>query len=143
MSDRVSSQYAATGRAERTSGVAVGFVVFAAMMMFMAGAFQVFAGLVAIFTNEFYVNTPNYLFQFDVTTWGWIHLLLGVVLLGAGSGLLSGRTWARVLGITLAMISALANFAFLPYYPIWSLLVITVDVFIIWALAAHGRDITA
>jgi hypothetical protein len=141
MTDHVSSQYATAGRTQETSGAAVGFIAFAAMIMFMAGGFQIIAGLVAIFTNEFYVATPRYLLEFDVTSWGWIHLLVGLIMVGAGSGLLSGRTWARVVGVTLAMLSAFANFAFIPYYPIWSLIVITLDVFIIWALVAHGRDI--
>ena len=141
MTDQGTSQYAAADRTQERSGAAVGFIAFAAVMMFMAGGFQAFAGLVAIFTNEFYVATPRYLFQFDVTTWGWIHLLVGLIVLAAAAGLLSGRTWARAVGVTLAMLSALANFAFLPYYPLWSLIVITLDVFIIWALVAHGRDV--
>ena len=141
MTDDVSSQYAAADRTHETSGAAVGLIAFAAMIMFMAGGFQIIAGFVAIFTNEFYVATPRYLLEFDVTSWGWIHLLVGLIMVGAGSGLLSGRTWARVVGVTLAMLSAFANFAFIPYYPIWSLIVITLDVFIIWALVAHGRDI--
>ena len=140
MTDRGSSQYAAAGRPQETSGAAVGLIAFAAVIMFMAGGFQIFAGLVGIFTNEFYVATPNYLFQFDATAWGWVHLLVGLIVVGAGSGLLSGRTWARVVGVLLAMLSALVNFAFIPYYPIWSLIIITLDVFIIWALVAHGRD---
>jgi hypothetical protein len=139
MADDV-SQYRA-GRAEQASGWAVGFILFAAIMMIMAGIFQAFAGLVAIFENEFYVATRNYLFQFDATTWGWIHLILGVVVALAGWGVLAGQTWARVVGITLAVLSAVANFLFIPYYPFWSLTVIALDVFVIWALAAHGREV--
>ena len=126
---------------EDVSGWAVGFTVFAAIMMLMAGAWQALAGLVAIFENEFYVQTRNYLFQFDATTWGWIHLLVGVVVGLAGLGLLAGQTWARVVGITLAVLSAIANFLFIPYYPFWSMLIIAVDVVVIWALAAHGREL--
>jgi hypothetical protein len=107
-------------------------------MMMMAGVFQAFAGLVAIFENEFYVATRDYVFQLDATTWGWIHLLVGVVMGLAGWGVLSGQTWARVVGITLAVLSAITNFLFIPYYPVWSLLIIAVDVLVIWALAAHG-----
>jgi hypothetical protein len=110
-------------------------------MMIMAGIWQALAGLIAIFQNEFYVATRNYLFQFDATIWGWIHLLIGVLVALAGVGLLGGRTWARVVGITLAVLSATANFLFIPYYPFWSLTVIALDVFIIWALAAHGREL--
>jgi len=126
---------------EQPPGWAVGFIVFAAVMMMMAGVFQALAGLVAIFQNEFYVATRNYLFQFDATTWGWIHLVVGLVVAFAGWGLLSGRTWARVVGITLALVSAIANFLFIPYYPFWALTVITLDIFVIWALTAHGHDL--
>jgi hypothetical protein len=124
-----------------TSGWAVGLIVFAAIMLMMAGTFQFLAGLVALFENEFYVTTRNYVFQLDATTWGWIHLLLGIVLGIAGWGLLSGRTWGRVVAITVAAISALANFLFLPYYPFWALTIITLDVLVIWAVATHGRDL--
>ena len=129
-------------RAEReTSGWAVGFILFAAIMMIMVGVFQAFQGLVAIFENEFYVATRNYLFEFDATTWGWIHLIFGLVVAFAGWGLLSGRTWARVVALTLAVLSAITNFLFIPYYPFWALLLITLDVFVIWAIAAHGGDL--
>jgi hypothetical protein len=141
VSEQAASQYRSARRGEETSGWAVGFILFAAMMMIMAGAFQAFAGLVAIFENEFYVATRNYLFQFDATSWGWIHLLVGLVMVLAGFAVLSGRTWGRVVGITLAMLSALANFLFIPYYPFWALTVIALDVFVIWALAAHGREV--
>jgi hypothetical protein len=140
MSEQAAPQYRSSGRAaEATSGWAVGFILFAAIMMIMIGVFQAIAGLVAIFENEFYVATRNYLFQFDATTWGWIHLIAGVIIAFAGWGLLSGRTWARVAGIILAVLSAIANFAFLPYYPFWALTIIALDVLVIWALAAHGR----
>jgi hypothetical protein len=132
------SRPARKARAE-TSGWAAGFTLFAALMMIMAGVWQGLAGLIAIFENEFYVATRNYLFEFDATTWGWIHLLLGVIVGLAGLGLLAGQTWARVVGITLAVLSAIANFLFIPYYPFWSMLIIALDVFVIWALAAHGR----
>ena len=133
------SQYRSTSR--KPSGWAVGFTVFAAIMMLMVGVFQALQGLVAIFENEFYVATRNYLFQFDATTWGWIHLVIGVLVAFAGWGLLSGQTWARVVGITLAVLSAIANFLFIPYYPFWSLLIIILNVFVIWAVAAHGGDL--
>ena len=136
--------YSSSGarRADReTSGGAVGLILFAAIIMIMVGTFQALQGLIAIFENEFYVATRNYLFQFDATTWGWIHLVLGVIMASAGWGLLSGRTWARVVAITLAVLSATANFLFLPYYPFWALTVIALDVFVIWALTAHGHDL--
>jgi hypothetical protein len=123
---------------QETSGWAVGFILFAAIMMLMSGVFEAIQGLIAIFENEFYVTTRNYTFQFDATTWGWIHLLLGLLVAFAGWGLLSGKTWARTVAIVLAVLSAIANFLFIPYYPFWSLLIITLDIFVIWAVAAHG-----
>jgi hypothetical protein len=141
MSEQSPSQYRSAGRAgEARSGWAVGFILFAAIMMIMVGVFQALQGIIAIFENEFYVATRNYLFQFDATTWGWIHLLVGLLVAFAGYGLLSGRTWARVVAITLAALSATANFLFIPYYPFWALLLITLDIFVIWAITAHGGD---
>jgi hypothetical protein len=138
MADDVSQYRAGSRAAQETSGWAVGFILFAAIMLIMAGIFQFFAGLVALFDNEFYVATRNYIFQFDATSWGWIHLIGGVIVALAGFGLLAGQTWARVLGIFLALLSAIVNFAFIPYYPFWALTIIAVDIFVIWALAAHG-----
>ena len=143
MTEQTAPQYQSAGRTEEASGGAVGFIMFAGIMMIMAGVFQAIQGLIGIFENEFYVATRNYLFQFDATTWGWIQLLVGLVVALAGFGVLAGRTWARVVGITLALVSAVANFAFIPYYPFWALTVIAIDIFVIWALAAHGRDVAA
>jgi len=136
--------YSSSGarRADReTSGTAVGFILFAAIMMIMVGVFQALQGIIAIFENEFYVATRNYLFQFDATTWGWIHLLLGLLVAFAGWGLLSGRTWARTVALILAVLSAIANFLFIPYYPFWALLLVTLNIFVIWAVAAHGGEL--
>jgi hypothetical protein len=118
-------------------GWTTGLALFAAIIMIMGGVFQAIAGLVALLEDEFFVATPNYTFAFDVTTWGWIHLVVGVVVALAGFAVMSGRTWARVVGITLAVLSALTNFAFIPYYPVWALLIIALDVFVIWALAVY------
>jgi hypothetical protein len=127
--------------AEHRSEAAVGWTWFAAIMMMLLGAFWVISGLAAILENEFFVATPNYLFKFDVTTWGWIHLLLGVVVELAGFALLMGRVWARTIGVVLAGISALVGFVWLPWYPIWGIIFITSAVFVIWALTVHGRDV--
>ena len=122
---------------------ATGLTTFAGIMMIMAGGFQLFHGLVALLVNEFYVNTPNYLFRFDATRWGWIHLLVGLLVLLAGTAVLAGQTWGRVVGIVLAVLSAMANFVFIPYYPFWSLAIIALDVLVIWALAtSKSRDVT-
>jgi hypothetical protein len=133
--------YRSARRADEPSGTAVGFILFAAIMMIMVGVFQAIQGLVGIFENEFYVATRNYLFEFDATTWGWTHLILGLVVAFAGWGLLSGRTWARAMALILAVLSAIANFLFIPYYPFWSLLLVTLNIFVIWAVAAHGGEL--
>ena len=141
MTEQSPSQYQSAGRAGKaTSGWAVGFILFAAIMMIMVGLFQALQGLIAIFENEFYVTTRNYIFQFDATTWGWIHLLVGLLVAFAGYGLLSGKAWARVVALTLAVLSAITNFLFIPYYPFWALLLITLDIIVIWAITAHGGD---
>jgi hypothetical protein len=107
----------------------------------IGGIFQALQGLAGIVENEFYVTTRNYVFEADATTWGWTHLIIGVIVGLAGLALLSGQTWARVVGIFLAVVSAISNFLFIPYYPLWSLLIIALDVFVIWALAAHGGEL--
>jgi hypothetical protein len=140
MTEQSPSGYRAA-RGQETSGTAVGVILFAAIMMIMVGVFQALQGLIAIFENEFYLATRNYTFQFDATTWGWIHLLLGLLVAFAGYGLLSGKTWARLLAITLAALSATANFLFIPYYPFWSLLLVTLNILVIWAITAHGGEL--
>jgi hypothetical protein len=126
-----------------TSGWVPGLAVFAGVMMILGGIFEMMAGLVALFENKVYVAGARYLFAFDLTTWGWIHLLLGALVAAAGVGVITGQLWSRVVGITLAAVSALANFVFLPYYPIWSLLVIALDVFVISALCVYNRDVAS
>ena len=140
MADRA-SRYSGGWEEQATPSPAIGLILFAAVMMILIGIFQGVAGLVALVNDNFYLATREYLFQFDITTWGWIHLILGIVVALAGVGLLAGRTWARVVGITLAVLSAIANFMFIPHHPFWALLVIALDVFVIWALAAHGREL--
>ena len=120
------------------SGWALGGIAFAASILTLAGFFQAISGLVAIFDDDFYVVTRNYTFDLDVSAWGWIHLIIGSALLATGLGLFARQPWAGVVAIMLAMLSALANFFFIPYYPIWSLLVIGLVVWVIWALTRPG-----
>ena len=127
----------------QASGAAVGWTMFAAFMMILIGSFHAIAGLAGILEDEFYAITPNYVFEFDATTWGWIHLIGGVIVLLAGFGLFSGAVWARTVGVIVATISAIVSFVWIPWYPVWSIVLIGVDVAVIWALTAHGRDITA
>ena len=126
---------------QQRSGTAVGFTMFAAFMMILIGAFHAIAGLAGILEDEFYAVTPNYVFELDATAWGWIHLIGGIIVLLAGFGLFSGAVWARTVGVIVATVSALVSFAWIPYQPVWSLAIIAIDVFVIWALTVHGRDI--
>jgi hypothetical protein len=124
-----------TGPSEQpVSGWAVGGIGFAASILTLVGGFQVVAGLSAIIDDQFFVVSRNYAFHLDVSARGWVHLVLGLLLLGTGIGLFGRRAWAGVTAIFLAMLSAFANFFFIPYYPFWALLVIALDVWVIWSL---------
>ncbi len=122
------------------SGWAFGWMIWAAVWMWMLGFFHALAGFAALVEDEILLVTPNYLYALDLTTWGWLHLVLGILVLIAGFAIFNGSVWARTVGVILAVVSTVANFAWLPYYPIWSLVMITANVFVIWALTVHGRD---
>jgi len=112
-----------------------GGVIFASVILIMLGVWQAVMGIVAIVRHQFFVVTADYLYSFNTTGWGVIHLVLGVLAAIAGFYLFTGATWARAVGIFFAVLSATANFFFLPYYPFWALLEIAMAVFVIWALA--------
>ncbi|MGH7751363.1 MAG: DUF7144 family membrane protein [Gemmatimonadales bacterium] len=122
---------------ETLSGWVVGFAIFAGVLMIMSGLFQVLQGLAAIIDDDFFVVRNNYAFEVDTSTWGWIHLFTGAVVALAGFGVISGNLWARILGIALALASAVVNFFYIPYYPFWSILIIAVDIVVIWALTQY------
>jgi hypothetical protein len=105
-------------------------------MLMVVGLFQFFQGLTAVVNgSQFFVTTPNFIFQLNTTTWGWIHLILGIIVAAAGLFIFTGNVVARGLGIFLAGLQAVVNFLWLPYYPVWGLVIIALDVFIIWSLA--------
>ena len=117
------------------SSWASGLSVFAASLMMVLGVFQFFEGLVAVVDgNDFLLNTKNYVVQFDASTWGWTHMILGVVVAATGLFILTGNTVARGVGVGIVSLSALANFLWIPYYPLWALTVLALDVAVIWAL---------
>jgi hypothetical protein len=122
----------------RVSGWAKGGVAFAATLMVLIGTFQILDGLAAIINDEFFIRISNYTFDIDVTAWGWIHFLLGILIVLVGFALFARRAWAAVAALALAMLSAVANFFFIPYYPWWSLLVIALDIWVIWAITRPG-----
>jgi hypothetical protein len=122
----------------------VGWILFAGAMLILVGIFQAMAGLVALFDHNYYVVASNHLVvRLNYTGWGWVHLFLGVLAVIAGYGVMSGKLWARIYGMVLASVSAVANLAFLAADPIWAVIMITVDVIVIFALAVHGSDAEA
>ena len=123
---------------QEPSGWASAGVTFAGCILGLIGSFQLIAGLTAVLNDDFFVRTENYTFDLDTSAWGWIHLLIGVLLIITAFGLFSRAEWAAVVAIVLAGLSALANFFFIPYYPVWSIVLIALDVWVIWALTRPG-----
>jgi hypothetical protein len=124
----------------RSDVPATGQTAFAAALLILTGMFQMFAGLAALANDEILVRVPGYLYEISLTAWGWVLLLIGAAAALTGVVISRGTASARRVGIGCAGLSALANFAFVPYYPVWSILVVALDVTIIWALLAHGRE---
>jgi hypothetical protein len=119
----------------------VGWIVFAGVMMLILGMFHAFQGLIALFQQDYYLVAANGLtVHLDYTGWGWTHLIFGIVVIAAGAALLVGQTWARVVAVVLAVLSAVVNAGFLAAYPVWSAIMIGVDILVIWALTVHGGE---
>jgi len=119
----------------------VGWAYFAAFMVMFLGIFEAMAGLAAIFKDNFYLVTQTHLLVFNFTTWGWINLILGIIIFLAGLELLRGAMWARIVALFLAVLSLVANAGFIDAYPIWSILMMIVDVLVIYALTVHGSEL--
>lgn len=132
-------QHAATSRRadDYVSTWTLGAVIYAAILMMMAGAFQAFEGLAAILNDKYIPPEPR-LLPLSVTAWGWTHLALGVVVAVAGFNVFEGGAWARWIGIAVAAVSAIENFLFIPQHPIWSIVIIALDVVVIWALCVYA-----
>ena len=119
-----------------------GWIGFAGVMMVMLGTFHVIQGLVALFQEEYFlVGKSGLTVHVDYTTWGWVHLIGGVIVLASGIGLFTGRYWARTVAVLVALVSAVVNIAFLSAYPIWSTIMIAVDILVIWAVMVHGSEL--
>jgi hypothetical protein len=129
-----------TNRSSRAAW-ATGGLLFAAALMILNGLLQVFQGIALIANDQIFVTTGNYVYKFDTTAWGWIHLILGIIVAVVGYLVLTGMTWARWVGIVLVTLQAIANFFYLPYYPLWGIVIIAIDVFVIWALAVAPKEI--
>ena len=129
------------GTATSPNMTGVGIITAAAVVLILAGVMHAMQGVVGLATNEFYVATRRWLFQFDVTTWGWVHVLVGLIGAATGAALLSGASWARIVGVVVAAVSVIANFLWLPYYPLWAVIIIAFDLFVIWALIVSWQDL--
>ncbi len=123
------------------SGAAVGWAMFAGFVMILVGSFHIIWGLGAVLNDAFYNTPSDYFLGTNISTWGWVHMLAGLIVLFAGFGIFRGAVWARTVGVIMATVSAIANFASLPYYPVWAAILIAIDITVIWALTVHGRDI--
>ena len=145
MSSEIAHEPAARASAEgefrETASDWVGWIVFASVMMILGGALNAMQGVVAIVNDEWVVWGNRADLYLDLTAWGWAHVVIGVLLVVAGLGVLSGNILARTIAVLLAGASLIANFLFIPAYPVWALTVIALDVFVILALTVHGRDL--
>ncbi|WP_228803685.1 DUF7144 family membrane protein [Nocardia higoensis] len=124
-----------TAEPMQKQSIATGISLVAAIMLMVLAALSILEGTVAIAGDEIYVAGVDYIYAFDTTTWGWIHVALGVIGLVCGTGLLFGTTWGRYAAIAIAALVMVANFLSLPYYPAWSLLVIALSIVVVWAVA--------
>ncbi|MFI6448628.1 hypothetical protein [Kitasatospora sp. NPDC050543] len=122
------------------SGWVTGLVLFAGVLMLIGGIMDVFRGIMAIAKDDIFVTTPNYVFHWSLNGWGWIHVIIGALVALVGVCVILGMAWARYVGIFVVALSGLGNFLALPYYPFWSLIVIAIDIFVIWALCAYRPD---
>lgn len=123
------------------SGWAIGYTLFATCLLAMVGLVHVFQGIVALFQHDVYVVGQKWAFQLNTTAWGWIHLLIGLALIGVAYLLTRGNVFGRTIAVILAIVSVLADFLWLPYYPVWGVVSIALGIAVIWALTVHGRDI--
>jgi hypothetical protein len=126
-----------------TSGWA-GWVGFAGILMIISGILQAISGLVGIYRSAFFLVTNNsshlLVFQ-NVHTWGWINLIVGTVVLLAGTSLFRGTTWSRVVAVILVAISIIANLVAMPLYPLWSMVAITIGILVMYAVVVHGSEL--
>ncbi|MCQ8768387.1 DUF7144 family membrane protein [Streptomyces telluris] len=125
---------------ETSRAAAGGLTLFAAVMMLIAGFVDIFRGIMAIVHDNVFISTPDYVFKFSLAGWGWIHLFLGIAALMVGVGLFRVSLWARILGVIIAALLLIVNFLSIPYYPLWSIVVIALCAFVIWALCVVRQE---
>jgi len=118
---------------------ATGFTALAAVLMLLSGGANILEGIAAVIRGSFFVSLPHYTYNITASHWGWIHIAAGAVVFLAGVALFMDKLWARAVGVALASLSLLMNLVFIPYFPAWSIVVIAIDAFIIWALLTPRR----
>ncbi len=149
MSQTAGSQRSTGARQQSTSSVEptemsgwVGWIGFAGFMMALLGTFHVIQGLVALFQDDYFlVGQSQLVVSVDYTAWGWVHIIGGVIVVAAGVGLFSGKMWARIVTVALALLSAVVNVVFLAAFPIWSVTMIAIAILVIWAVTVHGSEL--
>ena len=119
----------------------MGWIGFASVMLALVGIFHIIAGFVGLFQQDIYGLTPNFVWVFDYSQWGWIHIISGFLALTAAASLASGNMYGRIVAVLVAMGSVIANMAFVPIYPIWSIMMATVGLLVIWAVMVHGKEL--
>ena len=134
------SDYTTAGTYETEQSGWTGWITFAGVMMIIAGSLNALYGLIGLVNDEWVVWTNRASVYLDLSQWGAVHLIVGLVMLLSGIGVFSGNILARTVGVIVASLSLIANFFFIPAYPLWALTVITLDVLVIWALTAHGKE---
>jgi hypothetical protein len=124
---------------------AAGWATFAGLMLILLGLFHAIAGLAEVVDPDYYATSVSgdYVFKLSSDAWGWIHLIGGIIVFFAGFAIFRGAVWGRTVGVIIAIISAASAFAWLPYAPVSAIAIIAIDIAVIWALTAHGRDVTA
>jgi hypothetical protein len=131
-----------SGASDRGTSAWVGWIAFAGTIMVLLGSFHIIEGLVAVFNDDYFlVSRSGLVINVDFTTWGWVHMIAGVIVLVAGIFVFTGQIWARTVGVIVAVVSAMFNLGFLAAYPLWSLMMIALDVAVIMALTVHGSDV--
>lgn len=129
-----------TGKPSGESLWASGGTMFAGVLMLVNGILGIFEGIAGIAKDDVYTRIGDYVYKFNLTTWGWIHLILGILVAVTGYGILKGATWARAFGVGLASLAVVVNFLWLPYQPVWALISIAIGIFVIWALCTDHPD---
>ncbi|MDE8649637.1 hypothetical protein G9U53_25595 [Rhodococcus sp. D-46] len=122
------------------NGIAIGTNFAAAVLLLTAGVISLLQGISAVANDNLFVVGAVYVYEFDTTTWGWIHIALGAVGIAIAIGMMMAASWARIAAILIAALSIIANFLWLPHYPLWSILIIALDIVVIWAVATWDSE---